>query len=108
MKISKSILALFVLLWMTLFFVAPTWAQTGTTATVLGTVTDPTGAGVPSASVVLRNKATNNQVTQSTSDFGQYTFVNVAPGEYEITVKKDGFRTANVTARIQLGLRVSF
>lgn len=96
MKISKGTLTLLLLVLMTLFFVAPAWAQTGTTATVLGTVTDPTGAGVSAATVVLRNKATNNQVTQSTNDAAQYTFVNVVPGEYEITVKKDGFRTANV------------
>jgi len=78
---------------------APTGrAQTETTATVLGTVADPSGAAVTDASVVLRNKATNSQVTQSTNAAGQYTFVNVAPGEYEISVKKTGFRTSNVTS----------
>ena len=73
-------------------------AQTATSGTVIGTITDPTGAAVGNATVTLRNKATNGQATQSTNEAGQYTFVNVAPGEYEISVKKAGFRTASVSA----------
>jgi Carboxypeptidase regulatory-like domain len=45
----------------------------------------------------LKNKATNNRAVQSTNVVGQYTFVNVTPGPYEISVKKDGFRTATVS-----------
>jgi hypothetical protein len=74
----------------------PASAQTVTTGTVIGTVTDPTGALVSDATVVLRNRGTNGQATQNTNAAGQYTFVNVAPGDYQITVKKDGFRTADV------------
>lgn len=74
------------------------FAQTGTTGTVIGTVSDPSGAAVTSATVVLRNKATNIEVTQPTNATGQYTFVNVVPGEYEVSVKKDGFRTSTVSA----------
>jgi hypothetical protein len=73
-------------------------AQNSTTGVVLGTVTDTSGASVVDATVVLRNTATNNSTTQATNGAGQYTFVNVAPGAYEVTVKKDGFRTSTVTA----------
>ncbi|MGC1619318.1 MAG: carboxypeptidase-like regulatory domain-containing protein [Candidatus Acidiferrum sp.] len=73
-------------------------AQTSTTGTVLGTVADQSGAAISGATVILRNTATNNQSTQTSNAAGQYTFVNVAPGSYEVTVKKDGFRTSNVTA----------
>jgi hypothetical protein len=76
----------------------PVKAQTLTTGTVIGTVTDPSGAAVPNATVLLRNKATNSQATQSTSAAGQYTFSNVAPGEYQVTATKVGFRTADVAA----------
>lgn len=75
-----------------------TRAQTSTTGVVLGTVADSSGAAIGDASVTLRNTATNNQVTQATNASGEYTFVNVAPGTYEITVKKDGFRTSTVTS----------
>lgn len=77
-------------------FSPSSYSQNVTTGTVIGTVTDPSGAAVPDGVVVLRNKATNSQVTQKTNSAGQYTFVNVAPGEYQITVKKDNFRTAEV------------
>jgi hypothetical protein len=73
-------------------------AQTTTTGTVLGTVADPSGATIVDASVVLRNTATNAQVTQNTNGAGQYTFANVTPGVYEIAVKKAGFRGSNVSA----------
>lgn len=79
-------------------FSPATKAQNATTGTVIGTVTDPTGAAVVDAAVVLRSKATNNQSTQRTNGAGQYTFVNVSPGEYQITVKKDGFRSADVSS----------
>lgn len=76
----------------------PTKARTVTTGTVIGTVTDPNGAAIMDATVVLRNKATNGQATQKTNSAGQYTFLNVAPGEYEVTVKKDGFRTTDMAS----------
>ena len=71
-------------------------AQTGTTGTVLGTLSDPSGAAVADASVTLRNRATNSSTTQTTNSAGQYTFVNVAPGDYEISVKQPGFRAVDV------------
>src|SRR6266403_762802 len=76
----------------------PARAQTAASGTVIGTVTDPSGAAVLDARVVLHNKGTNSQTTQNTNAAGQYTFTNVAPGEYQVTAKKDGFRTADVAA----------
>jgi hypothetical protein len=71
-------------------------AQSVSTGAVVGTVNDPGGAVVLDATVTLQSKATNSQVTQRTNGAGQYTFPSVAPGNYRITVKKVGFRTANV------------
>lgn len=73
-----------------------TYAQTASTGSVVGTVNDPGGAVVPDAAVSLQNRATNSQATQQTNAAGQYTFPSVAPGNYRITVKKAGFRAANV------------
>ena len=48
-------------LYLVLFnFSAAVNAQNVTTGTVIGTVTDPSGAAVLDAAVVLRNKATNS------------------------------------------------
>ncbi len=71
-------------------------AQTVTSGTVLGTVTDQSGAVVPKAEVQLVNIETNATVTQMTNSAGQYIFPNVAPGPYKITVKMAGFRTASI------------
>lgn len=99
MKKGLTCLAGFVFLFLLVFVLPPfTRAQTETTGTVIGTVTDPSGAAISDATVVLHNKATNKEATQSSNAAGQYTFVNVAPGEYEVSVKKDGFRTSNVAA----------
>ena len=73
-------------------------AQDATTGRVIGTVTDPRGAVVPDASVILSNTATGVQITQQTNTVGQYTFVNVMPGDYSITVKKSGFLTSDVAS----------
>ena len=71
-------------------------AQTITSGTVIGTISDPTGAVVPKAEVTLTNTETNATSTQVTNDAGGYAFPNVAPGTYKITVKMAGFRTASV------------
>jgi outer membrane receptor protein involved in Fe transport len=58
---------------------------------VVGLVTDPTGAVIPGASVVLRNSATNASQTVVTGAGGNYSFVNLNPSMYDVTVTKEGF-----------------
>ncbi len=70
-------------------------AQTAT-GSVVGSVTDPTGAVVPKAEVQLANLATNAVLTQNTNDSGQFTFPNVPLGKYKVTVKMAGFRSASI------------
>src|SRR5215472_4782341 len=78
-------------------------AQSSSTATVSGTVTDPKGATVPSAAVELLDTATNESRSQATNDTGYYLFASVAPGSYKVVVKKDGFRTTAITVDVQVG-----
>src|SRR5258708_22352492 len=72
-------------------------AQTGTSGAIVGTVTDPSGAVIVNAEVQLVNVDTNATVSQRSNSSGQYTFPNVTPGNYKITVKMAGFRTATVS-----------
>lgn len=72
------------------------WAQTASTGTILGIVTDASGAVVAGAQVTIAEKATNSTQTLTTNDVGQYTFVNVLPGTYRLTVTAAGFRQAAV------------
>lgn len=61
--------------------------------TVLGTVSDSSGAVVPNASVKLINPATSATVTTTTDSQGNYQFPNVRIGTYQIRVEAQGFST---------------
>jgi hypothetical protein len=63
-----------------------------------GTVTDSTGAIVPGATVTLVNQATNVRSERQTDHSGYFTFVNVRPGPYTLTVELTGFNKAQVAA----------
>jgi hypothetical protein len=74
-----------------LFLAGTIAAQVGNTGTVLGTVTDPSGAVVPGVSVMLRN--TENNLTNEivTDQSGEFRFLTVPAGRYELTAEKRGF-----------------
>ena len=78
----------------------PLWGQSGSLGTVTGVVTDPTGAVVPAATVALKEKSTNTVQTENTNSAGRYTFLNVRPGDYEVTVTKSGFSKVTIPSDI--------
>ena len=90
-------------------------AHAQSTATLSGTVTDPTGAVVPHATVTVRGTGTGLQRTIQTGADGSYSVPSLQPGEYSVTVKAPGFADfsvphvalqvdQNVTANAHLGL----
>ena len=88
-----------------LLCVAMAWAQTET-GQITGTVMDPTGAVVPNAKVTLRGTATGFTRDGATNASGSYTFTNLLPGSYQITVSAPGFSTAQRQAVLAVGSRV--
>jgi hypothetical protein len=83
----------------------PLWGQSGSLGTVTGVVTDPTGAVVPAATVALKEKATNTVQTEATNSAGRYTFLNVRPGDYEVTVTKSGFSKVTIPSQtVEVGM----
>lgn len=62
-------------------------------ATVYGTVTDPTGAVVPGAQILLTNTGTKQESRATSNASGDYTIPSVTPGEYNITITAPGFQT---------------
>src|SRR5215813_1938682 len=85
-----------------------TWAQSTSTGTVVGLVTDPTGAIVPEATVSLIDHTTGTTKTTTTNDVGRYIFVNVNPGTYDITVNKTGFTQARFAKQeVSLGRQLT-
>lgn len=70
------------------------FAQGGALGTILGEVTDSTGAVVPGATVTIVNVATgatNHTITTSSGDF---TVPYLQPGTYQVTVEANGFQKA--------------
>jgi hypothetical protein len=72
-----------------------TFAQL-TSADILGTVSDATGAVIPNASITLVNLGTNETRTAQSNATGDYSFTLLPVGHYSITVKANGFQ-ASVT-----------
>jgi carboxypeptidase family protein/TonB-dependent receptor-like protein len=66
------------------------WSQ-GATGTITGTVTDPSGALVDGAAVMATNTGTGIQKKTTTGSTGLYSFVELPPGMYAITVDAPGF-----------------
>ncbi|MEO7142592.1 MAG: TonB-dependent receptor [Bryobacteraceae bacterium] len=61
-------------------------------ATVLGTVTDITGGAIPNAKVTATATDTDISRTTQTNESGNYTFPDLAPGRYSVTVEVTGFK----------------
>ena len=84
---------------------ANVWAQAGSTGTISGQVSDRQGAAVQGASVVLTDTATNSSQSTTTNEAGRYIFLNIAPGLYNLTMSKEGFSQAKLTAQaVAVGL----
>ena len=62
------------------------------TASISGTVTDPSGAIVPRCTVTANNVETGLSVTESTNAQGFYSFPSLAVGTYSIKVEQTGFK----------------
>lgn len=84
-------------------------AQTTGTATLLGTVTDATGAVVPGAKVRAVDIGRSFVYETETNSVGAYYLPNLRSGSYELTVEAQGFKTfvrGGIVARINEQLRV--
>ena len=82
-----------------LLFAAAGSAQVITSTSILGQVTDGTGAVVAGAQVAIKNVNTGESRSAITSASGLYTIPSVVPGTYDVTVSHAGFRTATVSRR---------
>ena len=84
------------------------WAQV-LYGSIVGTVTDQSGALVPNAAVKAVSPQTGEVRSAATDQSGRYTIGNVLPGTYDVQISGPGFRTvttSNVTATINTVTRV--
>jgi len=66
-------------------------------ATVVGTVTDASGAVIPGAKVTVKNVATGVTIESQTNALGIYRVPYLHPGKYEVAVESPGFKKARVS-----------
>ena len=76
-----------------LFLALPVAAQKFT-GTIRGAVTDPSGAVLPDAEVIITNDGTGETRTVKTNDQGEYVAPELLAGVYTVTVKKANFKEA--------------
>ncbi len=73
------------------------------TGSILGTVTDPSGALVAGAKVVITNTQTAQTIETKSSTGGAYTAGSLAPGAYKVQVTAPGFSTLVVPVTVRVG-----
>src|SRR5258708_32461920 len=88
MRLKNNLLVMFL-------FSAAALAQT--TATIVGTVTDSSGAVVPSVSITVTAKDTGLTRKATTNQSGNYVVTFLPVGQYSVTAEVTGFRKKTVT-----------
>src|SRR6185295_13271447 len=72
-------------------FATSAMAQTSTTGSIEGLVTDPNGAAVRGATVTVTSSNLISAQTATTGDNGRYQILNLPPGSYKVSVEASGF-----------------
>src|ERR1019366_328449 len=80
-----------------LAFASRSWGQAGATGTILGTVTDATGAIVPNVNVTVTNTGTNSAYKTVTSSSGDFNASALNPGTYTVSAEAKGFQKSVTT-----------
>lgn len=76
---------------------------------ILGTITDPSGAAVGGAKVTVTSQTKGTSVDTTTNESGNYSVTHLIPDTYKISVEAQGFKTlefANIQVSVDTGSRV--
>src|SRR6202789_907835 len=101
--ISKKISALLFAFFLFVLPVPFIFGQTLTSATVVGTVRDTSGAVLAGATVRIRQPQTDAISTTVSGSTGQYRFPFLKPGDYEISAEANGLSGARVIVHLLVG-----
>ena len=88
-----------------LYMTAQTTLSTGS---ITGTVTDPSGAVVSGAKVVITNIATGQKLELTSNPTGAFSSGPLAPGTYKLQLAAKGFSSQTTTIVVQVGNEASF
>jgi hypothetical protein len=92
--LRRNAWAFFFSLAVAMLLVSPACAQT-LYGTLVGNVTDTSGAAVVGATVTATEPATGLAAAATTDNFGGYRLSNLAPGTYVVSVAAKSFGTVN-------------
>ena len=81
--------------------------STGNAGSITGTVTDPTGAVVPGATVQILNPVSQYSRTATTDSAGKFSFPNVPLNAYHLSVASSGFSSTAQDVEVRSSLPVS-
>ncbi|HWP44547.1 MAG TPA: carboxypeptidase-like regulatory domain-containing protein, partial [Blastocatellia bacterium] len=73
------------------------------TGSIEGLVTDPAGAVIPGAAVIIISKQTGARITLTTTGAGVYVARALQPGDYEVRVEAQGFKSGVRDAAVRVG-----
>src|ERR1017187_9373565 len=107
-KTSLIVISLLALL---AVFAGPAFPQGAGSATITGTLTDPSGAFLPGAAVTIRNTDTAIERRIESNDAGVYSAPFLPPGHYEVSAAKSGFASVvrkELTLQVGQTLTVNF
>jgi Carboxypeptidase regulatory-like domain/TonB dependent receptor len=92
---SKTVKFLFVSL-LVFAFSAVAFAQSTTTGSIGGVVSNPNKEVVSGATVTVKNIGTNREDTATTDDTGRFKVPNLQPGNYSVTINSSGFSASTM------------
>ena len=103
---ARSLLVRFAWIWLLIMASCFTANAQFDTGAALGTIKDPSGAGVPGATVELLSIAKGVTVTRKTDASGDFEFDNLLAGDYKISVNASGFEVSSTDPfRVNVGAR---
>src|SRR5438270_3414733 len=95
-RLHSRVVMLAVLLWASQSFGQAVYGN------IIGTVTDPSGAAVPSASVTISDLDRGVNYTTTTNAAGNYQQTHLLAGHYKVKVSAGGFAPAETAAEVQI------
>jgi hypothetical protein len=110
MRTAKAFLGALFFLLGALLAIPASIAQTGNSANVAGTVTDPSGGVVASANVTIHNPVSGYERSTTTDASGNFSFANVPFNPYHLSVSATGFgayaQDIDVRSSVPLALKI--
>ena len=85
------------------FAVINVWAQSIVSGELNGTLTDPSGAVVPGATITLKNLDTGAAQSTTTNNTGAYRFNFLKPGSYQVSITQTGFQQVTRNVQVSVG-----